>query len=59
MKTENQNHRPDHDHRHHELARAYIPFQHYTTSYPLPEALRKGTLFPELWIPYQPGKWGR
>lgn len=35
------------------LARAYIPWQRYTRKYPLAEALRKGTLYPELWFPYQ------
>ncbi|HHT51243.1 MAG TPA: spore coat associated protein CotJA [Eubacteriaceae bacterium] len=39
-----------------ELATAYIPFQHYTVSFPPMEALRKGTLFPELYKPYQLGK---
>ena len=34
------------------LAEAYIPFQTYTQSYNLSEALQKGTLFPELYKPY-------
>lgn len=36
-----------------ELAEAYIPYQQYTTSYPPPEALEKGTMFPELYRPYE------
>lgn len=39
-----------------ELAQAYIPFQYYTNSFSPKEALRKGTLFPELYRPYLPGK---
>ncbi len=39
-----------------ELAQAYIPYQYYTDSYTPKEALRKGTLFPELYRPYLPGK---
>ncbi len=35
-----------------ELARAYIPIQRFGQTYSLPEALEKGTLFPELWRPY-------
>jgi hypothetical protein len=34
------------------LARAYIPAQPYTALYPLPEGLRKGTIFPNLYYPY-------
>lgn len=37
-----------------ELARAYIPFQEYTKSWPPEEALNKGTMFPELYRPYSP-----
>lgn len=36
----------------HELAQAYIPFQRYVTSFPPKEALRMGTMFPELVRPY-------
>jgi hypothetical protein len=35
-----------------ELARAYIPYQKYTSTYSPREALEKGTLFPELYRPY-------
>lgn len=34
------------------LARAYVPVQLYGKTYPLAEALEKGTLFPELYRPY-------
>ncbi|AGB42424.1 Spore coat associated protein JA (CotJA) [Halobacteroides halobius DSM 5150] len=34
------------------LAQAYIPFQVYNQAYELEEALKKGTLFPELYFPY-------
>lgn len=37
------------------LAHAYVPFQQFSDSYPPAEALRRGTLFPELWMPYRPG----
>ncbi len=33
------------------LAHAYVPFQAYTETYPLDEALMKGTLFPALFQP--------
>ncbi|MCL6612321.1 MAG: spore coat associated protein CotJA [Peptococcaceae bacterium] len=36
-----------------ELARAYVPIQRFGTTYSPAEALEKGTLFPELWRPYQ------
>ncbi|MEJ6952562.1 spore coat associated protein CotJA [Natronospora cellulosivora (SeqCode)] len=36
------------------LAHAYVPFQYYSQSYPPREALDKGTLFPELYMPYRP-----
>lgn len=42
-----------HRHRHMELARAYVPVQHYTDKYPLDTALNRGTLFPDLWRPYR------
>lgn len=34
------------------LAEAYVPWQIYSRTYPPGEALRKGTLFPELYRPY-------
>lgn len=37
-----------------ELARAYVPFQTMNQVYNQAEALRKGTLFPELYRPYVP-----
>ena len=37
-----------------ELARAYVPFQIMNQVYNQAEALRKGTLFPELYRPYVP-----
>jgi len=40
----------------HELAQAYIPFQRYVTSFPPKEALRMGTMFPELVRPYHKSK---
>ncbi len=36
-----------------ELAEAYIPYQQYTTSLSPMEALRAGTMFPELVRPYE------
>ena len=39
-----------------ELATAYVPFQYYTESFSPMEALKKGTLFPELFKPHQSGK---
>lgn len=35
-------------------AHAYVPYQTYRTAYPLPEALERGTLFPELANVYNP-----
>ena len=40
------------------LAHAYVPFQQYTDHFTPEEALQKGTLFPELWMPYRPGRRG-
>ena len=40
------------------LAHAYVPFQRYSDKYSLEEALSKGTLFPELWMPYKRGPRG-
>ena len=37
-----------------DLARAYVPFQIMGTVYSPREALKKGTLFPELYKPYIP-----
>jgi len=37
------------------LAMAYIRDQSYGRTYPDQEALRKGTLFPELYMPYEGG----
>lgn len=34
------------------LAQAYVPWQRYGVIYSPPEALEKGTLFPELYFPY-------
>ncbi|WP_083189685.1 spore coat associated protein CotJA [Orenia metallireducens] len=36
-----------------ELAEAYIPFQNYGRRYNLREALRKGTIFVDLYRPYR------
>jgi hypothetical protein len=35
------------------LAEAYVPYQRYTISYRPEEALEKGTMFPELYDPYE------
>ncbi|WP_422392968.1 hypothetical protein MHLNE_14570 [Moorella humiferrea] len=37
-----------------QLARAYIPWQRYTNRWDQLEGLTKGTIFPELYMPYQP-----
>lgn len=34
------------------IARAYVPFQYMNQVYSSEEALKKGTLFPELYKPY-------
>lgn len=39
-----------------QLARAYVPRQPYTRLFPLPEALMKGTIFPNLFQPYMEQK---
>jgi len=39
-----------------QLARAYVPFQRMNQVYSPSEALRKGTLFPELYMPYDEKK---
>ncbi|MGE5544694.1 MAG: spore coat associated protein CotJA [Bacillota bacterium] len=36
-----------------ELARAYIKDQQYTKRYSPMEGLQKGTIFPELYMPYE------
>ncbi|MCF6462295.1 spore coat associated protein CotJA [Clostridium sp. Cult1] len=36
-----------------QLARAYIPFQIMNQVFSASEALKKGTLFPELYMPYK------
>ena len=36
------------------LARAYVPFQILNQVFNQREALRRGTLFPELYMPYVP-----
>ncbi|NLM96384.1 MAG: spore coat associated protein CotJA [Halanaerobiaceae bacterium] len=40
------------------LAHAYVPFQTFKNAFPPEEALRRGTLFPELYMPYRPGTRG-
>ncbi|GAW93104.1 spore coat associated protein CotJA [Calderihabitans maritimus] len=35
------------------LAEAYVPWQKYTKTFSPGEALQKGTLFPELYRPYE------
>lgn len=35
------------------IARAYVPFQNSSKTYPLVEGLNRGTVFPELNRPYQ------
>jgi hypothetical protein len=39
-----------------ELAVAIVPYQEYGEIFPVTEALQKGTLFPALYHPYDPGK---
>ncbi|MGI6154170.1 MAG: spore coat associated protein CotJA [Christensenellaceae bacterium] len=38
-----------------ELAQAYIPYQYYTERFAPMTALDKGTIFPELYKPYEKG----
>ena len=38
------------------LAKSYIMFQHFDRLFPLEEGLHKGTIFPELYIPYDSDK---
>ena len=37
------------------LAMSYVPFQKWTTTYPLEKALMRGTLFPDLDLPFKGG----
>ena len=39
-----------------QLARAYIPWQRYTNKWEPFEGLARGTIFPELYMPYKPRK---
>ncbi|MFW6238269.1 MAG: spore coat associated protein CotJA [Bacillota bacterium] len=36
------------------LAHAYVPVQQYTDNYSPTRALNRGTLFPDLYMPYNP-----
>lgn len=36
------------------LARAYVPFQQYTRRFEPFDGLMRGTIFPELYLPYRP-----
>lgn len=36
------------------LGRAYVPFQVWGATFPWEEALHRGTIFPELFFPYEP-----
>lgn len=42
-----------------ELAQAYVPFQKFGSLYPPEEALKKGTIFPALYRPYDGWKCDR
>ena len=35
------------------LAMAYVPWQRWTETYPLDEGLTKGTIFPDLYLPFE------
>lgn len=37
------------------LAMSYVPFQKWNESYPLAKALERGTIFPELDLPFKGG----
>jgi hypothetical protein len=39
------------------LARAYVPYQTYGRTFDPAEGLLKGTIFPELFMPYDPKKY--
>lgn len=49
---------PENNNRCNQLATAYIKFQIMNQVFNPSEALRKGTLFPELYDPYMPGEKG-
>ena len=38
------------------LAMSYVPFQRWNNTYPLAKALERGTIFPELDLPFKGGK---
>lgn len=38
------------------LAEAYVPFQVYVQYWPVLVGLDRGTIYPELWRPYEPRK---
>lgn len=40
------------------LAMAYVPWQKWTSTYPLDEGLHKGTIFPDLDLPFEGRKQG-
>lgn len=52
MDTAIERYHPGNNMRNMKLAHAYIPFQKYTENYPPETALNRGTLYPELWMPY-------
>lgn len=37
------------------LAMSYVPFQNWNETYPLAKALERGTIFPELDLPFKGG----
>ncbi len=37
------------------LAMSYVPFQRWNTTYPLEKALQRGTIFPDLDLPFKGG----
>lgn len=41
------------------LARAYVIFQEFPKTYPLEEGFQKGTLFPDLYVPYDTRKYAK
>jgi len=50
--AEQQSYYPDLPHQGMELARIYFPIQEIRSVYPPTQALKMGTLFPELYRPY-------
>ncbi|NLW09427.1 MAG: spore coat associated protein CotJA [Firmicutes bacterium] len=40
-----------------QLARAYVPSQVFTQRFSAMEGLSKGTIFPELYMPYRPRRY--